>query len=445
MRILLLTHFFPPNHTEGTENYTLGLAQAFIAKGHNAHVLCAEDWQNGKAYWNGVTQDLYKGVKVHRVHLNWTKANNPNQILYTSPMVEKWFDQFLTKMQPDVVHVTSTYSLGVGVLRSVQRAGIPLVLTLMDFWFLCPRTVLLRGDGQLCNGQTTPWQCQQCLLAASNLFRATQLLAPASLQPALWSLISRTPVLARMQGARGMALDMADRKTKMEQALKLPGIILSHSQFVQRMFAQVNLSQRVVHLPNGHEMSWASNYQGKRKSSILRIGYMGQIGETKGVHLLIEAFQKINSNGTARLDIWGDLSKHKTYIKKLQTLAKNSAFIALRGRFKRNELADVLAEIDVLVVPSLWYENAPLVIYEAFAAKTPVIATNLGGMAEAVTHEVNGLLFERNNADDLARQLKRIIAEPGLVDRLQTGIAPVKTIDEEVTELETIYRELTVG
>ncbi len=442
MHILLITHFLPPTHTEGTENYTLGLAQTFIARGHKAQVLCAENWQTGKTYWNGVTQDAYKNIPVHRVNLNWTKASNPNQVLYDSPIVEQWFDQFLSRIKPDVVHVTSTYSLGIGILRSVHRAGIPLALTLMDFWFLCPRTVLLRGNGRLCNGQTTPWQCQQCLLESSKLFRATQLLTPASLQPTLWNRISHTPVFARMRGVRGMVLDVADRQTKMKQALELPDVILSHSQFVQRMFAQANLSQRVTHLPNGHEMSWASNYRGKRQSSVLRIGYMGQIGETKGVHILIEAFRKIDSNGDARLDIWGDISKHKTYIQQLQALAGNSKLIALRGRFKRAQLADVLAEIDVLVVPSLWYENAPLVIYEAFAAKTPVIATDLGGMAEAVTHEVNGLLFERGNADDLAEQLQRIVDQPGFIDRLRAGIAPVKTIDEEITELELIYKTL---
>ena len=93
-------------------------------------------------------------------------------------------------------------------------------------------------------------------------------------------------------------------------------------------------------------------------------------------------------------------------------------------------------------MPSLWYENAPLVIQEAFATKTPVLTTNLGGMAEAVKHNVNGLLFERGNIDDLAKQLQRITDEPGLIERLREGIPPVKRIEEEVTELELIYQQL---
>ena len=442
MRILFITHFFPPKHNAGTENYTAGLAQAFLGRGHQIHVVCAEDWQTGTTYWNGVTEDIYNGVPVQRLHLNWMEASNPNHILYDSPQVERWLDQLLDKIKPDIVHVTSVSSLGVGVLRSAQRAGIPLVLTLMDFWFSCPQIVLMRNDGQLCNGLTTPWECQQCLLASSGLYHKVQRVLPLQLQPAVWQKLSQTPILAGRRGLRGMALNMIERKALVEQGLKLPNIIISHSRFVQQVFSQAGLSQRVVHIPNGHELNWLLPYQGKSQSPVLRFGYMGQIAPTKGIHILIEAFQKANLHGAARLDIWGDLAKDSDYVEKLRSLMGGASSIALRGRFQRDHLAKVLADIDVLAVPSLWYENAPLVIQEAFAIQTPVIATNLGGMAEAVTHEINGLLFERGNADDLARQMRRIVDEPGLLERLQAGVPPVKTIDQEVDELEAIYGKL---
>jgi glycosyltransferase involved in cell wall biosynthesis len=114
----------------------------------------------------------------------------------------------------------------------------------------------------------------------------------------------------------------------------------------------------------------------------------------------------------------------------------------LRGSFSHEQLDEVLSEIDVLIVPSLWHENNPRVIQEAFAAQTPVVASNVGGMSEFVEHEVNGLLFERNNEIDLAKQLSRIINEPDLLPRLQEGIKPVKTIETEVEELILFYKEL---
>jgi glycosyltransferase involved in cell wall biosynthesis len=443
MRILLITHFFPPERNAGTENYTLGLAQVLQARGHDVHVVCATLWETGPAYWNSVTEDTETGVHVHRIHVKWTRANDPNLVVYSSHPVEEWLNQFLEAMKPDIVHVTSTMTLGVGTLRSTWNTGIPLVLTLMDFWFLCPRTTLLRSDGKLCNGITTPWECQQCLLASSRLYRRVQFVMPERIQPIFWNKASKLPALARRRGLRGLALNMEHRKALMRSVVELPNVILAHSKFVKRTFSQGGLSKRVLHLPNGHDLSWLPLYHGKTKSPFLRLGYIGQIIDIKGVDVLVKAFKNAKLDGRAYLDIWGDLSKDERYVQELHALIGDTESIRLRGRFERTQIPEVLADLDVLVVPSLWYENAPLVIYEAFATKTPVIATDLGGMAEAVTHEVNGLLFERGNIDDLVEQLHRIIQEPDLVIKLRAGIGPVKTIQEEVSELESIYQELT--
>lgn len=170
MLIWLITHFFPPTYNAGTENYTLNLARELQTRGHDVQVLCAEDWQSGDDYWNGVTNEKYKDILVRRIHLNWLKARDSNRILYDSPQVEEWLDRFLDSTRFDIVHVTSAISLGIGVLHSVRRAYIPLVLTLTDFWFICPNTKLLRHDRTVCDGKTTAWECQSCLLAGSHVF-----------------------------------------------------------------------------------------------------------------------------------------------------------------------------------------------------------------------------------------------------------------------------------
>ena len=95
-----------------------------------------------------------------------------------------------------------------------------------------------------------------------------------------------------------------------------------------------------------------------------------------------------------------------------------------------------------MVVPSVWYENNPLVIQEAFAARVPVIAANLGGMAEFARDEVDGLLFAAGDSDDLAASLARFAEDPALRGRLAAGIPPVRDVNSEIAELETLYREL---
>jgi glycosyltransferase involved in cell wall biosynthesis len=90
-------------------------------------------------------------------------------------------------------------------------------------------------------------------------------------------------------------------------------------------------------------------------------------------------------------------------------------------------------------VPSVWYENSPNVILEAFAHRTPVIASDLGGMAELVQHDVNGLVFEPGNAKALARQLRRLLDDSDLLARLRDGITPVRTIGDEMRQVIDIY------
>jgi glycosyltransferase involved in cell wall biosynthesis len=441
MRILFITHFYPPTRIAGTENYTQCLARAFHAKGHQVEVLCSENWDTGSSYWNGTTEEINNGVVVHRIHLNWTKADNPNEALYYSALIESWLYDFLKNRGRfyDVVHVTSAMTLGVGILRSVKRAGIPLILTLMDFWFICPSIQLLRSDGSLCDGRTTVWECHSCMLANLGSYQKIRHLhIPLALQHGIFRVLSRLNVIAKKRGLRGMLLNIARRKRLMAESLLLPDRVLTHSQIVQKMIS-LNHSIRVDVLRNGHAEEGRGPRLVKTDSPLLRFGYLGQILPSKGVHVLIRAFLKANIEAQSRLDIWGDLTAQSGYTRAIQSISDRCQSIRFNGRFDRKLLASILAAIDVVIVPSLWYENAPLVIQEALAAQCPVIATKLGGMEELVQHGINGLLFQRGDADDLARQLRRLVDEPGLLERLRAGVSAVKTIEQEVEELEAIY------
>lgn len=442
MRILLITHFFPPRHNAGTENYALGLAKSLQSKGHDVRVVCAEDWDTGASYYNGITEEIYQGVPVKRIHLNWMMAGDPNRVLYYSHEMKTWLSRLLEKEPFDIVHILSAYSFGVGIMESVKAARIPLVLTLMDFWFLCPSVQLLRSGNELCDGVTTAMECQSCLMVDSGVSRKIVGLGISpEVQALFWGPLSRLTIVAKQRGFLGNLLNMSDRKSILKEAIELPDLVLTHSRIVREMFSR-HTGRNIKIVQNGHELSWLNTYKGKTSSQKLRIGYVGQIIPIKGVHVLIKAFKWADLGSKAKLEIWGELEKDPEYTDRLRALIENDSSIALHGHFLHDHLAGVFSNIDVLVVPSLWYENAPLVIQEAFAAGTPVIITNLGGMAEMVSHDVNGLLFERGNAEDLAGQLRRLIEEPGLLERLMTGITKVKTTEEEVGELETLYREL---
>jgi glycosyltransferase involved in cell wall biosynthesis len=130
------------------------------------------------------------------------------------------------------------------------------------------------------------------------------------------------------------------------------------------------------------------------------------------------------------------------YAQYLQELADNHPGIIFRGQFDHDQIGHVLQDIDIVVVPSVCYENAPLTIAEAFSAKTPVIATGIGGMAEAIQHNENGLLFKVNDIGDLATQMQTLIENPAMLNKLRIGCPSVRTVDDEVDELMGVYADL---
>ena len=180
----------------------------------------------------------------------------------------------------------------------------------------------------------------------------------------------------------------------------------------------------------------------RRQSSTLRLGFVGTLAPHKGCDVLVRAFKMLQPGLDATLSVHGDPGRYPSFVKELRELAGDDERISFHGAFPREEVGHVMSEIDVLVVPSRWYENAPGVIFEAFAAQVPVVATDLRGMSGFVRHGENGLLFELEDAEDLSRQLRRLREEPGLLKTLKSGIGPVKTVGQYANELEELYDTL---
>src|SRR5262249_25444034 len=147
------------------------------------------------------------GVTVIRLDLNWTRGPDPNRRLFDNPQTEAQLDELLVQIRPDVVHLTSCYTLSASVIRAVQARGCPLLITLTDFWFFCPQVTLLRSDGSLCDGQTTAWECLRCLLGNTRAYQLPAHLLPEPVVAAALTLASQTPFISRQPGLRGMALD----------------------------------------------------------------------------------------------------------------------------------------------------------------------------------------------------------------------------------------------
>jgi glycosyltransferase involved in cell wall biosynthesis len=443
VKILLITSFFPPNFTAGTEKRTFGYAQFLTQKGYQVQVLCAEDFDRGNKYFNGIVDDQYQDISVRRVNLNWKLARDPNRYLYQNSWIKQQLSGWLREFRPDIAHITSCVSLSASVIEELKRQRIPVLLTLTDFWFICPRISLLRYDHSLCDGRTSSWDCLKCMLWDNHQFPKLYELFPEIITKPLFSLISQHYLLNRWRGFRGLALNMRQRKKFLKAMINQADLITSPSQNLKRIIENSGVTRNIQVVISGHDLAHLSGFK-KRPAYKTRFAYIGQISPQKGIHTLLMAYKELPWPKPVQLKIYGDQQKDEEYMHWLERIIgdDNKRDVEFEGTFSPERLGEIFANIDVLVVPSEWHENNPRVIQEAFICKTPVIASNVGGISEFVIHGLNGLLFKRSDPKDLRVQMTRLIEENGLLERLSSSIIRVKTMDEEVDELLGLYQVL---
>jgi glycosyltransferase involved in cell wall biosynthesis len=132
-------------------------------------------------------------------------------------------------------------------------------------------------------------------------------------------------------------------------------------------------------------------------------------------------------------------SQRQLFIDALESSGENVTFA---GGYRPADVPKIMSGVDWVVVPSRWWENSPLVIQEAFMHGRPVICSDIGGMAEKVTHSVNGLHFTVGDPAHLAETIRTAVSMAGLWERLQAGIPPVYAMDDHIASLTGVYDEL---
>lgn len=441
MRIAYLLHFYPPAPCGGAGYYTAALAECFQAHGAEVGVLCVDRWGLGEKYLNGRLDSEYNRVPVRRLLVNWQKAARPFDWLYDSPILGEQAKAHLQEFRPDIVHVSSTYTLSARPIFAAKELGLPVVVHLHDFWFICARTVLVRKDGRACSGPDSAWKCQQCLLAGTKPWRLTSAILPGPLQERFYALLARSSWMTRQRGMRGMLGDLQSRRRIAIAALQQADALVTPTAYARRILEAGGVPPgRILVMPYGGVWDWTQDLR-RAEAGHLRIGFLGNVIPTKGVHVLVEAYRLLRQAGLpVRLQIWGDVSLAPDYYRALCQSAPGD--ILWGGRYSRSDLARILGGLDIVVVPSVWHETQGIVIQEAFAAGLPVIVSAGTSLVESVLPGKNGLCFEQGSATDLARQVRRLLDEPGLLRRLQAGVPAVRSIEEDVRQLGDIYRQL---
>ncbi|MGB3552973.1 MAG: glycosyltransferase family 4 protein [Candidatus Binatus sp.] len=433
MKTLHLPFCFYPDPVGGTEIYVEALA-IWLRK-LNVEAEIAVPAPDQRSY-------RYNDLTVHRFAIGTPSLAD----LYGlgDPVAAQSFAKVLESCAPDVVHLHSwTAGVSIRVLRIAKAAGIPVVFTYHTPTVSCVRGTLLRWGLEQCDGDLESAPCAACMLQGKGLSRPLSI-ALASLPVAIGERVGKLGLEGRLMTAVRASELIHLRKDALRGLFAEADALVAVCNWVYDLMLRNGVDKSKLTISH-HALSNPAqpNYPGesRRAGDDIRIAFLGRLAREKGIDILLAAMRRISSP-RLKLDIFGIANDSEAQSVKRTVVDASDERIRLLPPFANVNAISELRGYDCLAVPSQWLETGPLVVLEAFAAGIPVIGSNLGGIAELVEHEKNGLLVEPASIEAWAAALNRLLAEPGLLPRLRLGIPKSRTMEQVAGEMLTVYRKL---
>ena len=408
MSVLAVSHAYPPYRFGGAQLYAHYLGKELCQAGINVtafHPVGLHERKPGNdSNAFDLVRDRYDGISCLQVNIDELNQNFTQS--FANEAVEQRFEEILTTGQYNIVHFHVLARLSARLPLIASRFGCVTIMTLHDYWLLCPLMHMIDTMGRECSGPESPEKCAKCM---SHFFGPTN------------------PALVKTLALR--------RKITME-ALAAVHLVTSPSRFLADIYAHFGYRRPEV-LPLG----WLpiEKLPPVRESNKIVIGHWGQINHRKGVDILLAALQGLPTNNW-ELRIYGGNYEPWFYDKVMQYM-RNQPNISYHGAYEPNDLARIASEVDFIVLPSR-RENYPLVLLEALSAGIPVIASRVGGVAEIIAQGVNGFVFENGNVMQLMNIIKKLINDHDLVKQMRRNSKLPKTIAENALEYINILRSL---
>jgi glycosyltransferase involved in cell wall biosynthesis len=434
--ILHVPYTYFPDPCGGTEVYVRGLAQRLSALGY-ANAVAAP--AAGSATYE------HAGLLVHRFA---TDLRPRLDLAYGVPdeIAAEGFRTIVTQARPDIVHLHArTAAVSERLVDVAHAAGARVVFTYHTPTASCARgTMMLFGETP-CDGIIETKRCMACALAASGMPKPLAR-AAAAVPSTLY--------------AQAAAITGPSRPLS---ALRIPGLIASGRQrfldFIGKVDHVVAVSRWVSDVLRGNAVPVAKitlSRQGigapapvprptmlRGLAGPLKIAYFGRIDRAKGPDLLVRALKMI-PKARVQVDIFairqaaGPDQLYDWFAAQVQRDPR----LTLRTAVAPDKVVGVMADYDLIAVPSRWLETGPLVALEAFAAGIPVLGANLGGITELVRDGVDGILVAPDDAAAWAATIKRLAEDRHVIDALRARIAPPRTMHAVADDMATVYARI---
>lgn len=451
--LLIVSHRFFPRYRAGTEVLGLQLARGLQARGYRVTVLTGEPDENSPCNvtpW--VSSDTYEDLAVYRLHYgtaeqSWGKYGARQKLIVALRMLNGGFDpvsshlnapkqlavarELMERLKPDLIHFNHIIGYSAAIIPEMRRLGIPVVFTPTDYFVVCPKDQLYRKfDHRTCDGPGNAVDCVRCMQAMPR-----------------WT--AEFAMRAGQYAPGTLFRSIAQRASGMVRAVNAANKILPSTRFLSDVLTRHGVDNTLIKVvPYGIDIGELPPLRPIParfdERSPLQLGFIGALVETKGAHIVVDALSYLGARKKEIfLNIFGKIDASDQYCLSLQESAeKFENSVRFAGTFPPEKIGEILRRLDVLVVPSLWYESMPLVLRSALNAGTPVMVSRMGGLTEPLT-DAHDQSFPAGDARSLAQLILRLLDKPRLLNDMRERQANgARTLADYLNDVEAEYQTI---
>lgn len=438
MKIVHLLGWYFPDSIGGTEVYVETLCRRLREAGHDVRVAAPDSHHAAAERYE------HDGVQVFRYAIPDTPTRDE---AYHRVVVRggERLHQWLADERPDVLHVHS-FTTGVGLpeIREAHRLGIRVIVTchLPGFGYMCRTGELMQWGRVPCDGVVEPAKCASCNLTRLGLAQPLAVAAGA-VPPAVSHVLRQLP--GRVGTTLGMSASVLEYSAMQRELFGLVDRFVVLNDTARRMLvANGSPAEKLVlnRLGLSHRTARKPSADAAPTRRPVRFGYVGRLHPSKGLTELARAIATIPRAVEFSLEIRGPAPDPFTrrYADELRELLAGDPRVTFEPPVAPSDVPRVLAAFDVLLIPSMWFENGPTIALEAMAVGTPIVASRVGNLAEIVEDGMTGRLLPAGDLVALSRALTDITTDPAAtVDVWRRALPFPRTMDDVTRDYLSLY------
>lgn len=476
----------------GVNIYTQSIAMAMMRKGHEVYSLSS-----------GLTCTFWGKIKINRTEdfkeiRNYEMINAPNLapgfFNYSSPEqdlseahIEEQFLYFLEDIRPDVIHFNNIEGFSANCIKIAKQYGAKVIYSLHNYHPVCNQIGLLYQNREICYDFKDGVRCLDCItpppkkseiklrkvkyfanhLAKGELVLGGLKFFHIQLQRLRGTFRTAASLLKNREERKNNNISLTDSNTfsQSHEELRLAGLpykerragmidaineadcVLAVSDWVNQVYSRMGVDKALLHTSHigsaiaDIAVSHPNISIDKKPNEPLNLVYLGISDPHKGLPFLLDSLYQMDDVVLSKIHFHFYARGYLQLKEALDRLTDKMVRITVHDGYHYSDIPKILANMDVGIVPPIWWDNAPQVVFEMLAMKVPVLGANIGGIPDFVRHMDNGLLFEPGNSVDLIEMLTKLATNPQLVDQFKAAIIQMKTTIEHANELEVFYKK----